>query len=86
MCVRLIGCWLLLVLRLEMPGGGRRVAYSGQGGRMLNVCFRPKADIPMERLDARHGLSVEIRTGKRRVIDYLLRPLQKHMGEGMRGR
>ncbi|MFC3656382.1 HlyD family type I secretion periplasmic adaptor subunit [Xanthomonas hyacinthi] len=31
-------------------------------------------------------LSAEIKTGKRRVIDYLLSPLRQHMGEGMRER
>jgi hemolysin D len=32
------------------------------------------------------NLSVEIKTGKRRVIDYLLSPLQQHGGEAMRER
>ncbi len=32
------------------------------------------------------NLSVEIKTGKRRVIDYLLSPLQQHTSEGMRER
>jgi hemolysin D len=32
------------------------------------------------------SLSVEIKTGKRRVIDYLLSPLQQHGGEAMRER
>lgn len=31
-------------------------------------------------------LSAEIKTGKRRVIDYLLSPLRQHVGEGMRER
>lgn len=31
-------------------------------------------------------LSAEIKTGKRRLIDYLLSPLRKHVGEGMRER
>ena len=31
-------------------------------------------------------LSAEIKTGKRRLIDYLLSPLRKHAGEGMRER
>ena len=32
------------------------------------------------------ALRVEIKTGKRRVIDYLLSPLRQHVGEGMRER
>jgi hemolysin D len=32
------------------------------------------------------ALSVEIKTGKRRVIDYLLSPLRTHAGEGLRER
>lgn len=32
------------------------------------------------------ALSVEIKTGKRRVIDYLLSPLQQHAGEALRER
>ena len=32
------------------------------------------------------NLSVEIKTGKRRVIDYLLGPLQQHSSEAMRER
>jgi len=32
------------------------------------------------------NLSVEVKTGKRRVIDYLLSPLQTHAGEAMRER
>lgn len=32
------------------------------------------------------ALSVEIKTGKRRVIDYLLSPLQQHTGEALRER
>lgn len=31
-------------------------------------------------------LSAEIKTGKRRVIDYLLSPLRRHTSEGMRER
>jgi len=32
------------------------------------------------------ALSVEIRTGKRRVIDYVLSPLARHTGESLRER
>lgn len=32
------------------------------------------------------NLSVEIKTGKRRVIDYLLSPLQAHVSEALRER
>ncbi len=32
------------------------------------------------------NLSVEIKTGKRRVIDYLLSPLQTHASESLRER
>jgi len=32
------------------------------------------------------SLSAEIKTGKRRVIDYLLSPLRQHAGEAMRER
>jgi len=32
------------------------------------------------------SLSAEIKTGKRRVIDYLLNPLRQHAGDAMRER
>ncbi|WP_329850318.1 HlyD family type I secretion periplasmic adaptor subunit [Stenotrophomonas pavanii] len=38
------------------------------------------------RLTAGMSLSAEIKTGKRRVIDYLLSPLRQHTGEAMRER
>ncbi|WP_314104796.1 HlyD family type I secretion periplasmic adaptor subunit [uncultured Stenotrophomonas sp.] len=38
------------------------------------------------RLSAGMSLSAEIKTGKRRVIDYLLSPLQQHGGESLRER
>jgi hemolysin D len=38
------------------------------------------------RLTPGMALSVEISTGKRRVIDYLLSPLQQHTGEALRER
>ncbi|MBN6150273.1 HlyD family type I secretion periplasmic adaptor subunit [Xanthomonas sp. AmX2] len=37
-------------------------------------------------MSAGMALSAEIKTGKRRVIDYLLSPLKQHVGEGMRER
>ncbi|MEO3958300.1 HlyD family type I secretion periplasmic adaptor subunit, partial [Chromobacterium piscinae] len=37
-------------------------------------------------LSAGMAVSAEIKTGKRRVIDYFLSPLQEHVGEGMRER
>ncbi|KUM02861.1 HlyD family type I secretion periplasmic adaptor subunit [Chromobacterium subtsugae] len=37
-------------------------------------------------LSAGMAVSAEIKTGKRRVIDYFLSPLQEHIGEGMRER
>jgi hemolysin D len=38
------------------------------------------------RLSPGMALSVEIKTGKRRVIDYLLSPLQQHSSEALRER
>lgn len=38
------------------------------------------------RMTAGMSLSAEIKTGKRRVIDYLLSPLRQHAGEAMRER
>lgn len=38
------------------------------------------------RLTAGMSLSAEVKTGKRRVIDYLLSPLQQHTGESLRER
>lgn len=37
-------------------------------------------------LSAGMAVTTEIKTGKRRVIDYFLSPLQEHVGEGMRER
>ncbi|MCX2956513.1 MAG: HlyD family type I secretion periplasmic adaptor subunit, partial [Candidatus Regiella insecticola] len=38
------------------------------------------------RLSAGMSVNVEIKTGRRRVIAYLLSPLQKHQSEAMRER
>ncbi|NHR08858.1 HlyD family secretion protein, partial [Chromobacterium haemolyticum] len=38
------------------------------------------------RLSAGMMVSAEIKTGRRRVIDYFLSPLQQHVGEGLRER
>ncbi|MBT0178076.1 hemolysin secretion protein D, partial [Listeria seeligeri] len=38
------------------------------------------------RMTAGMNLNAEIKTGKRRVIDYLLSPLRQHAGEAMRER
>ncbi|MFA0925212.1 hemolysin secretion protein D, partial [Xanthomonas fragariae] len=38
------------------------------------------------RMSAGMSLSAEVKTGKRRVIDYLLSPLQTHANESMRER
>ena len=50
----------------------------------------PRADLFIDgatvRLTAGMNLSVEIKTGKRRVISYLLSPLQQHGGEALRER
>ena len=37
-------------------------------------------------MSAGMALSAEVKTGKRRVIDYLLSPLRRHAGEGLRER
>jgi len=40
----------------------------------------------MVSMNAGMTLSAEIKTGKRRVIDYLLSPLQTHVNEGFKER
>ena len=49
---------------------------------------RPELDIGgvKVRMSAGMSLSAEIKTGRRRVIDYLLSPLQQHAQEALRER
>ena len=54
--------------------------------RLVMSAFDPKRTFRWCDLTPGMALSVEIRTGKRRVIDYLLNLLRQHMGEGMRER